>query len=137
MGDYDEPELTGDQRRRPTWLVIGAVLLALVSGVAIGFLLGGGTSRDSSVASVETSAEPAPPPATTAPSDPGTPQPCLEAGAAASRVLQELQAAVAAIGALDPGALREILDRLQPVQGELERSVAACGRAATPPPPTG
>ncbi|MBW0100205.1 hypothetical protein I4I73_29930 [Pseudonocardia sp. KRD-184] len=133
MGDYDDPELTGEERRRPDWLVVGAVVLALVAGLAVGFLLGGGTSRESSVASVETSTEPAPPPAPAAPpADAPAPQPCLEAGSAASRILQELDAAVVAISALDPGALREILDRLQPAQAELERAVAACGSVVGP-----
>lgn len=133
MGDYDDPELTGEERRRPAWLVAGAVVLALVAGLAVGFLLGGGTSRESSVASVETSTEPMPATSAAAPSpDAPAPQPCLEAGSAASRILQQLDAAVVAISALDPGALREILDRLQPAQAELERAVAGCEGVAAP-----
>lgn len=116
-----------------------AAVPALVVGLAVGFVTGGGTSSESSVATVETAPQSAPP--TSAAPDPDTPQPCLTAGAAATQVLQELEAAVAAVGALDPTAVRQILDRLQPVQGELQVAVAACGsrfESTTPAPgPTG
>lgn len=137
MGDYDDPELTAADHRRRPWLTTGAVVLALVVGSVGGFLVGGGTGRTSSVSSVEAAAEPPPSTTPAAPPDPATPPPCLQAGVAASRVLQELDAAVGAVGALDPTALRQILDRLQPVQTELEGSVAACGSATAPPGPNG
>lgn len=131
MGDYDDPELTADGSRRRPFLAIGAAVLALVIGLAVGFVAGGGTSRESSVASVETAPQ-SPPPTTAGPPDPQTPQPCLAAGAAGSQVLAELEAAVAAIGALDPTALRQILDRLQPLQRDLQDAVAACGSQSGP-----
>jgi hypothetical protein len=126
LGDDDEPEPTGRTGRRRPWLAVGAAVLALVVGLAVGFVVGGGTSRDSSVATVET-APPSPPPTTAPGPDPSSSQACLAAGAAAGRVLQELEAAVAAIGALDPSMLRRILDRLQAVQRDLQDAVAACG----------
>jgi hypothetical protein len=139
MGDYDAPALTGEKPRRRPYLAIGAAVLTLVVGLAVGFVVGGGTSRDTSVASVETAPE-TPPTMSAAPPDPDTPQPCLAAGAAGTQVLAELEAAVAAIGALDPTALRQILDRLQPVQQRLEDTLADCdgrlGATSTAPAPT-
>lgn len=136
MGDYDDPELTGQDRRRRPLLPIAAAVLALVVGLAVGYVVGGGTSRESSVAVVETAPPSVPPTADAAP-DPDTPQPCLTAGAAGAQVLEELNAAVQAIGALDPTALREILDRLQPLQRELESAVAGCGSQVAPTTPPG
>ncbi|GAA3223789.1 hypothetical protein GCM10017691_11150 [Pseudonocardia petroleophila] len=136
MGDYDDPELTGQDRRRRPLLAVAAAVLALVVGLAVGYVVGGGTSRESSVAAVETAPPSAPPTADAAP-DPDAPEPCLAAGAAGTQVLQELEAAVQAIGALDPTALREILDRLQPLQRELESSVAGCGSRVAPSTPSG
>lgn len=138
MGDYDHPDLAADGAGRRPWLTVGAVVLALVVGIAAGFLLGGGTSRSSPVGDVAVGPEaaPSPPPTESTPAGAEPPQPCLAAGVAATEVLQELETAVAAIGALDPTALRGVLDRLQPVQGELEGAVAACdGRLGPAPPP--
>lgn len=131
MGDYDEPEHPREVTRRRPFLAIGAAVLALVIGLAVGFVVGGGTSRESTVSSVETAPE-SPAPTTTGPPDLHTPQPCLAAGAAGTQVLAELEAAVAAIGALDPTALRRILDRLQPLQRDLQDAVAACGSQGGP-----
>lgn len=137
MGEDDHPDVIGEDRRRRPWLTAGAVVLALVVGIAVGFLVGGGTSGSGSAGTVEVAPEAAPSPTPSAPPDPATPRPCLAAGAAASEVLRELDAAVAAIGALDPTALRRILDRLQPVQRELEGAVAACGAHVGTTGPTG
>ncbi len=100
MSGYDDPELTGEPRRRP-FLAIEAAVLMLVVGLAVGFVLGGGAVRDSSVAAPVDTAPPSPPSTTVTPADPDpVPQPCLAAGSAGTRVLQELEAALAAIVAL-------------------------------------
>ena len=140
MGDYDDAAADAEGRRRRPWLSGAAVVLALVVGLVAGFLVGGGTSRSDAVSEVRTGPEAAAPTTSSVPPDPDPPQPCLEAGTAATRVLQELETAVAAIGALDPTALRAVLDRLRPVQEELEGAVADCGERLEPtsaPGPTG
>lgn len=126
VDDVDDSELTGPDRGRRRLLGIAAVVLALVVGLVVGFVVGGGTSRDSSVASVATSPEPSPTvlPRPT-PSD--VPRACAQAGAAGAAVLAQLQLAVQAITALDPAALRQIVDRLKPLQADLEAAVAGCG----------
>lgn len=126
MGDYDDPQLTGENpTRRGRRLAVGAVLAALVLGLAVGFVLGGGTSRDSSVAAVEVSPEPEPTPQPV-PDPAAAADACAAVGTTGAEVLAQLDQAVAAIGALDPGALREVLDRLQPLQSELQAAVDTC-----------
>lgn len=127
MGHYDDPQLTPRPPGRSRWLTAGAVAAALVIGLAVGFVTGGGTSSDSTVADVETSPEPAPAP-TTLPTPPAV-QVCAGAGTAGAAVLAELDAAVRAAGVLDFGAVRESLDRLQPLQRELQAAVTACADA--------
>lgn len=144
MGNYDDAPLADEQvpRRRRRWpLVVAAVLAALVVGGVAGYLLRAGTEPDTELRFADpTPTAPAPPP-TPAP-DPGT-APCLEAGRVGASVLEQLETAVRAIGELDPTALREVLDRLQPLQRELERAVADCSDEFTPapsptlPPPPG
>jgi hypothetical protein len=135
MGDHDDASATGDDRRRRPWLAVGAAVLALVVGLAVGYLVGGGTGRESSVASVESSPETVPPTTAPAPQGSGTSQSCQAAGVAARQVIEELEAAVPAVGALDAGALRQILDRLRPLQDELDSAVAACEGGLVPPAP--
>lgn len=132
MGDYDEPEPGGgqDPSRSGRLLAVGAVVVALALGLAVGFVVGGGTSRESAVASVETTPEPTPTPEPTGPAATAT---CLNAGTAGAQVLTQLDLAVQAIAALDPTALRQILDRVQPLQRELEGAVAACNPQLDPP----
>lgn len=132
MGDYDDPELTGDRQpaQRGRLLAVGAVIAALVVGLAIGYVVGGGTSQSPSVATVETAPEPTPTPEPTAPAVSGA---CADAGGAGAAVLAELERAVQAAGALDFGALREILDRVQPLQRELEVATAACTAGGAAP----
>ena len=125
MDDLDDPELTGATRGRSRLLGVAAVVLALVVGLVVGFVVGGGTSRDSSVASVATSPEPPTPLPRPTPTD--VSRACAQAGAAGAAVLAQLQLAVQSITALDPAALRQIVDRLKPMQADLETAVAACG----------
>lgn len=143
MGNYDDPQLADGQRRpRYRWpLLVATVLAALVVGGVAGYLLRAGTEPDPGLP-VATPAPTAPAPPPPAAAEPGT-APCLEAGRVGASVLEQLEAAVRAIGRLDPTALREVLDRLQPLQGELERAVADCSERVTPtptpalPPPPG
>ncbi|MDN5748901.1 MAG: hypothetical protein L0H64_10375 [Pseudonocardia sp.] len=133
MGDYDDPELTGQgPPQRGRWLAVGAVVAALILGLAAGFVAGGGTSRDSSVATVETSPAPTPEPSPE-PTPPAAVEACAESAAAGAAVLAELNRGVQAIGALDFGTVREVLDRIQPLQRELEGAVAACGLPVAAP----
>lgn len=131
MGDYDDPTLTGeDPTRRGRRLAIAAALVSLALGLTVGFLVGGGTSRESSIAEVEVAPEPGPAAAPVA--DPaGADDACVSVGTVGTEVLTEIDGAVEAIGELDPGTLREILDRLQPLQGELEAAVDGCTAAGS------
>ena len=128
MGDFDDPDPAGPLRRRGLGLGIVAAVLALVVGLVVGFVVGGGTSRDTSVASVETAPETAPAPTAARAAAPAS-QACRQAGAAGAAVQDQLRQAVQAMGALDPAELRRILDRLQPLQVDLEAAVASCGAA--------
>lgn len=126
MGGYDDPRLTGENpTRRGRRLAGGAIVAALVLGLAVGFVVGGGTSRDSSVAAVEVSAEPSPTPEPV-PDPAAAADACAAVGTTGTEVLDQLNLAVSAIGVLDPGALREVLDRLQPLQAELQAAIGTC-----------
>jgi hypothetical protein len=133
MGNYDVPE--GDapgtapaQRGAPPWVIVGTAVAALVIGLGGGYLIGARTSAEPAA-----TAAPTPAPSTTVTTAPAPP--CLAAGQTGAAVLEQLELAVQAIGALDPTALRGVLDRLQPLQADLERSVASCSDRLTPAPP--
>jgi hypothetical protein len=124
VGNYDDPTLASPAPRRRRWPLVVA-LLALLLGGAIGYLVGARTGGDPApTAAPPTTAVPAP--RTSAP--PSTPPapPCLAAGQAGAAVVEQIEMGVQAIGALDPAALRAVLDRLQPLQAELEAAVASC-----------
>lgn len=121
MGDYDDPELTGTGRSRwrlPALVGLIALLLGCVLGVAIGTSAGSDDPPAPPVAA-------APPVVAPAPLSPPAP-PCLAAGQAGAALVEQIELGVQAIAALDPGALRAVLDRLQPLQAQLEGAVATC-----------
>ncbi|MGH3614840.1 MAG: hypothetical protein ACRDRK_20050 [Pseudonocardia sp.] len=130
MGDNDDPELSGKDRRRRLRIPIVTMLLALILGLTVGFIFGYGMSEDSSVSAAEGPAfsYPAPVPVP-------QPQPCLDASEAGAAVLEQVEQGVRAIGELDPDALRQALDRLQPLQAELEQATADCRSDLTEEPP--
>ncbi|MDN5857277.1 MAG: hypothetical protein L0H84_01520 [Pseudonocardia sp.] len=76
--------------------------------------------------------EPAPPPPTVAaapaptPPTPALSTSCAEAADAGAVLVEQLRQGVAAIGNLDPGALSDVLDRMQQQQRRLEAAVRAC-----------
>lgn len=132
MGNYDEPELTGGTRRK-RWPIVLAAALALLVGGAGGYALRALTTEPP--APVVTATPPAPASPTPAPP---SPTPCAAAAEAGAALVEQLQLGATAIGNLDPGELREVLDRVQRLQGELELAVRDCsGKVApsTPPPP--
>ncbi|WP_219416294.1 hypothetical protein [Pseudonocardia nigra] len=136
MGNYDDPRLTGADPppRRSWWVLAGTGVLVLLLGLAAGYLLGARDVQDPPVAAAPTTTTPPPPATSGPPTTPGGGPPCLAAGEAGAAVLEQVREGVRAIGDLDPAALREVLNRLQPLQAELEEAVAACyGRVAPDP----
>lgn len=138
MGNYDQPELTAPPPHRSRRMLgAGVAVVALVLGLVVGYLLG-----TAGTAGAPDAADAAPPPIpTSTPAPPPLSPPCLAAGQAGAAILEEVERGVQAIGNLDPTALREVLDRLQPRQAELEQALAGCsgrvGSAGTPQvPPT-
>jgi hypothetical protein len=108
-------------RRRRRWPLVVLTLSALAVGLVAGLLL-------------RPLLEPAPvPPAPpvavpTSPAPPPTGSTSCAAVAQDGRdLLVQLQRAVAAIAALDPAALRQVVDEVERLQADLEREVDACG----------
>lgn len=121
MGDYGDLALA--HRPRSRWPVLLAVV-ALAVGVGLGYLLGTATTEPAPLATAPapTGAPPAPAPAP----PPGTPSPCVAIAQGGTDVLAQLDRAARAIGALDPGALREVLDEIRRLRDQLQRDVDAC-----------
>lgn len=142
MSNYDDvprterPDTTEPGGRR-RWWTAGAVVAAVLVGGGVGYLIG--TAGGPATPAPGPPAAAAPPPA--APAAPTTtslanPPPCLTAGEAGAAVLEQVELGVQAIGELDPTAMREVLDRLQPLQRDLEGAVADCYGRISPPPAT-
>jgi hypothetical protein len=134
MGDYDNADRPP---RRGRWAAVAAVVVALAAGLVAGYLLGrhGGGAAEWSAAPPPLATSVPPPPPTALPE---TPSPCVEVARAGTEVITQLEAAVRAIAALDPGALRGILDEVEALHSQLQRDVEACrgvpdGDAAAPP----
>jgi hypothetical protein len=63
-------------------------------------------------------------PPTTSP--PVVPSPCVAIAQRGTDLLAQLDAAARAVGALDPAALRQVLDEVRRLRDELQREVDAC-----------
>ncbi|MHA6793788.1 hypothetical protein ACVGVM_09770 [Pseudonocardia bannensis] len=137
MGDYDDADL-GRRPGRRRWGPIVLAVAALVVGLVAGYLV-----RAASEPPPVTSppAAPAPAPRTTDPSAAPT-TPCIAMAQHGTDLIAELERAVRAIGELDPGALRAVLEEVRQLRAELQRDVDACrgwsegARAPAGPPPT-
>lgn len=123
VGNYDDPELTQAPDRSRWWLpavVVGVVMLVL--GGVLGIAIGTSVGPDDPPARPVAAAPPAPPPAPA----PAPAPPCLAAGQAGAALIEQIEQGVQAIAALDPGALRAVVDRLQPLQAQLQGAVDTC-----------
>jgi hypothetical protein len=118
MGDYDQAAEAGPPRRR--WWPLVAVLAALAVGVGLGYVWRGAIGP-------EPVASPPPAPVTAPPPMPPAPDtsPCAAVAQRGTDVLGQFRAA-AAIGALDPTALRQVLDEIRRLRDELLREVDSC-----------
>jgi hypothetical protein len=113
-------------RRRRRWPLVVFTLSALVVGLVAGLLLRPlvepATVTPAPSLAVPTS--PAPPPAGSTP--------CAAVAQDGRDLLVQLERAVAAIAALDPAALRQVVDEVERLQADLEREVDACDAGPGP-----
>lgn len=119
-----DSEVGGRRRRR--WPLVVFTLSAVAVGLVAGFLL-------------RPLVEPAPvPPAPSVavPTSPAPPppasRPCDAVAQDGTDVLVQLERAVAAMAALDPAALRQVVDEVQRLHADLQRQVAACDTGPRP-----
>jgi hypothetical protein len=119
MGDYDDAGASGGSRRRGVTLLL-AVVAALAVGVGLGYVWRSATEPDPPPV--------APPPVAAPPttSPPVVPPQCVAIAQRGSDLLAQLDAAARAVGALDPAALRQVLDEVRRLRDELQREVDAC-----------
>lgn len=129
--DHEGPDLVRPGRRGYRWAV-PLVLLALVVGVAAGYLL-------RTVTEPEPVAPPAPAPVAAPPPPPGPDlSPCTEIADRGAELVAQLDRAARAIGALDPAALRDVLAEVREVRDDLRSRVDTCReRLAEPGTPGG
>lgn len=124
MGNYDdrnEPGGPARHRLRAGWLVL-AVVVALLVGLGGGYLLWNSTAeKTQAVPSTSTPAATS----TTAPPPPAAAS-CVGVADAGAKLLAQLQDAIKAIGNLDPQALEQVLNRIQQLQGVVQRAVTGC-----------
>ena len=124
MRDYDygyheDAGARGGSPRRG-WRLLLSVVAALAVGVGLGYVWRSATEPDPPPV--------APPPVAAPPttSPPVVPAPCVAIGQRGSDLLAQLDAAARAVGALDPAALRQVLDEVRRLRDELQREVDAC-----------
>jgi hypothetical protein len=134
MGDYGydyDAGAPGVSRRGRWWLLL-AVVAALAVGVGLGYGWRSATGAE---------APPAAPPPVAAPpttSPPVVPPSCATIAQRGGELLAQLDAAARAASALDPAALRQILDEMRRLRDELQREVDACrSQVGGLPAPTG
>lgn len=134
MGD-DDGRVTHRPRLRGLYL-LAMILSTLALGLVAGYLIRAATEPGA--------APPASPSAS--PAQPATPPPpaapCVAAAERGEDLLAEIERAVRAIAALDPSALRVVVDEVELLHAQLQRAVDACGAEGTrvpgagPGPPT-
>lgn len=112
---------------------VALVLSVLAVGLVAGYMLRAATEPAPSPfappnASPATSVTPAEPPPPSAP--------CIAAAQSSDGLLAELDRAVAAMAALDPGALRAAVDEAERLRAEMRRAVDACEAQRGPAPGT-
>ena len=133
MGDYDDAD-PGEPRtpRRRGWAVLLGVVAALAVGVGAGYLWGSSTVP---TAPVQQPPPVAAPPTTAPPVV--VPSPCVAVAQRGTDVLAQLDAAAQAVGALDPAALRRVLDEVRRLRDEMQREISACREQAGQVVPSG
>jgi hypothetical protein len=139
MGD-DDRTMTRRPRLRGLSLV-AMVLATLTLGLAAGYLLRAAT-EPTAAPPASPSAPPAQPATPTEPPPPASP--CIAAADHGEDLLAQLERAVEAIAALDPSALRAIVDEVELLHAQMQRAVDACraegthvpGAGTEPPPAT-
>jgi len=107
-------------RRRRRWPFVVFTLSTLAVGLVAGFLLRPRVEPPPvpPAPPVAVPTSPAPPPAGSTP--------CAAVAQDGRDLLVQLERAVAAIAALDPAALRQVVDEVERLQAGLEREVDAC-----------
>jgi hypothetical protein len=125
MGDYDYDEHTNDAgapggSRRRGWTLLLAVVAALAVGIGVGYVWRSAIEPDPP----PVAAPPVAAPLTTPP--PVVPSPCVAIAQRGTDLLAQLDAAARAVGALDPAALRQVIDEVRRLRDELQREVDAC-----------
>ncbi len=128
MGYYEDPAVSGQARRSRG--VVLAVIVALVVGTGAGYLLRTVTEPVAVEPPAALAPAPAPPPAP-------RPSSCAAVAQRGTALLDQLEGAVAAIGALDPAALRAVVDEVRRLRDELQRDVDACRNGVTGDPAIG
>lgn len=118
----DDGGTTPRRSRRRRWTIFAIVLPALVVGLAGGYLLRTVT-EPAAAPLAPPSASPAPP---AAPTPPPASTPCLAVAERGDDLLVQLERAVRAIAALDPGTLRAVVDDVERLHAEMQRAADAC-----------
>jgi hypothetical protein len=119
--DRDHPAAPGHPRIRAAGWVL-TVVVALLIGLGGGYLLWNTTA-----AQPQGTPPPSAPAATTTTTAPRSRlTQCIGIADDGATLLTQLKDAVKAIGNLDPQALEQVLNRIQQIQGELERAITDC-----------
>jgi hypothetical protein len=129
MGD-DDGRVTHRPRLRGLYL-LAMILSTLALGLVAGYLIRAAT-EPGAAPPASPSASPAQPATPTAPPPPRAP--CVAAAERGEDLLAEIERAVRAIAALDPSALRAVVDEVELLHAQLQRAVDECGAERTPVP---
>jgi hypothetical protein len=131
MGDDD-----GTVTRRPRLRglsLLAMVLSTLTLGLVTGYLLRA-AGEPSAAPPASPTASPAQPTTPTGPPPPASP--CIAAAERGEDLLVQLEQAVRAIAALDPSALRAVVDEVELLHAQMQRAVDACRAEGTRAPGT-